>query len=176
MKRASLGDNIQGQEVLLPVSAGYVALTLFAALLLEMTPLPGWIAWAWPDFVALVLVYWGVHQPHRIGLLPAWGMGLLMDVADGALLGQHAFAYGVLMYGAIFLSRRIRMFPPRLQAAHVTILLLAERCLQLLVRLVGGEGFPGFAFFGASLTAAALWPLLAVLVKMPLRARGSQDI
>ena len=118
MKRTSLGDNIQGREVLLPARAGYVGLTLLVALLFELAPLPRWVAWAWPDFVALMLVYWGVHQPHRIGLLTAWAAGLLMDVAGGALLGQHALAYGVLMYGAIFLHRRIRMFPLRLQAAQ----------------------------------------------------------
>ena len=176
MKRTSLGDNIQGREVLLPARAGYVGLTLLVALLFELAPLPRWVAWAWPDFVALMLVYWGVHQPHRIGLLTAWAAGLLMDAAGGALLGQHALAYGVLMYGAIFLHRRIRMFPLRLQAAHVAVLLVAERCLQLLVRLAGGEEFPGFAFFGASLSAAALWPLLATLVKVPLRARASEDV
>jgi rod shape-determining protein MreD len=175
MNRASLGDNIQGREVLLPVRMGYVALTLLIALLLELAPVPRWIAWAWPDFVALMLVYWGVHQPHRMGLLTAWGVGLLMDVADGTMLGQHAFAYGVLMYGAIFLHRRIRMFPPRFQAVHVALLLIAERSLQLLVRLMAGDEFPGVAFFGASLCAAALWLPLAMLVKMPLRARASED-
>lgn len=174
MSRASLGDNIHGQEILLPVRLGYILLTLLLALLFELVPLPQWISWAWPDFVALVLVYWGVYQPHRLGLLPAWAMGLLMDVADGALFGQHALAYAALMYGAIFLHRRIQMFPLRLQVAHVAALLLAERCLQLLVRLVGGETFPGISFFGGSLSAAALWPLLVALVKVPLRPRSSE--
>lgn len=175
MSRASLGDNIHGHEILLPVRLGYILLTLVLALLLELVPMPQWLSWVWPDFVALVLVYWGVFQPYRLGLLPAWGMGLLMDVADGALFGQHALAYAALMYGAIFLHRRIQMFPLRFQVAHVAALLLAERCLQLLVRLVGGEEFPGITFFGGSLTAAALWPVLVALVKMPLRPRSSDD-
>jgi rod shape-determining protein MreD len=175
MSRASLGDNIHGHEILLPVRLGYILLTLVLALLVDLVPMPQWLSWVWPDLVALVLVYWGVFQPYRLGLLPAWGMGLLMDVADGALFGQHALAYAALMYGAIFLHRRIQMFPLGFQVAHVAALLLAERCLQLLVRLVAGEEFPGIGFFGGSLTAAALWPVLVVVVKMPLRPRGSGD-
>lgn len=175
MSRTSLGDNIHGQEILLPVRLGYIVLTLVLALLLQLIPLPQWLSWAWPDFVALVLVYWGVFQPHRLGLLTAWGLGLLMDVANGALFGQHALAYAALVYGAIFLHRRIQMFPLRFQVAHVAALLLAERCLQLLIRLAGGEDFPGLTFFGGSLTAAVLWPVLVVGLKIPLRPRASDD-
>lgn len=176
MSRASLGDNIHGQEILLPVRPGYIVLTLVLALLLRLVPLPQWLSWAWPDFVALVLVYWGVFQPHRMGLLTAWALGLLMDVADGALFGQHALAYAALVYGAIFLHRRIQMFPLRLQVAQVAALLLAQSCLQLLIRLAGGEEFPGVTFFGGGLAAAALWPLLVLALKIPLRPRASDDV
>lgn len=175
MSRSNLGDNIQGGEILLPVRTGYILITLLIAVVLDLVPLPGWLTWAWPDFVAVTLVYWGVFQPRRLGLLPAWLLGLLMDVADATLFGQHALAYSALMFAAIFLHRRIQMFPMPYQMAHVGALLLAQQCIQLLVRLVDGAEFPGFPFFVASLTAAALWPALVMAFNAPLRRRSGAD-
>ncbi len=69
-----------------------------------------------PDFIALTLIYWVVYHPRRVGFLPAWLLGLTMDVADGSLFGQHALAYAVMMYLAILLHRRIVMFGMRHQS------------------------------------------------------------
>jgi rod shape-determining protein MreD len=175
MTRASLGDNIQGGEVLLPVRGHYISLTLLAALLLNLVPMPGWASWVWPDFVALMIVYWGTFQPHRLGLLPAWALGLVMDVSDASLFGQHALAYVALAHVAVFLHRRVQMFSLPYQMAHVAAMLLAQQFIQLLVRLVAGAGFPGVALFAASLTAAALWPLAVLLLTLPLRRRAAAD-
>ena len=70
------------------------------------------------------LLYWIIDQPRRVGFTVAFAMGLLMDVAEGALLGQHALSYTVLTYAAVALARRVRMFSPASQAFHVLPLLL----------------------------------------------------
>lgn len=175
MTRNSIGDNIHGSEILLPVGSRYILFTVFIAILLQMVPMPGFVAWVWPDFVALVLVYWGVFQPRRLGLLSAWLLGLVMDVSDASLFGQHALAYSVLMYGAIFLHRRIRMFALPYQIAHVAAMLLAQQLLQLLVRMAAGADSPGLVWFAASLTGAALWPVVVALLKIPLQRRANPD-
>jgi rod shape-determining protein MreD len=175
MTRSSLGDNIQGSEILLPVKTRYILLTLLIAVVLNLVPLPAWLTWAWPDFVAVTLVYWGIFQPRRLGLFPAWLLGLLMDVADATLFGQHAAAYSALMFAAIFLHRRIQMFPMPYQIAHVAALLLAQQGIQLLIRLVDGAEFPGVQFFVSSLVAAALWPVLVTVLNAPLRRRSGLD-
>jgi len=175
MSRSSLGDNIQDGEILRPVKTGYILLTLLIAVVLDLVPLPAWLTWIWPNFVAVTLVYWGVFQPRRLGLFPAWLLGLLMDVADATLFGQHALAYSVLMFAAIFLHRRIQMFPMPYQMAHVAALLLLQQTIQLLVRLVDGAEFPGLQFFVASLTAAVLWPVLVLVINVPLRRRPGPD-
>ena len=157
----------QPQRILLPVNVGYMALTVVLALLFNLMP---WRDLAGvPDMVALVLTCWCVHQPRRMGIGAAWFVGLVMDAGNGTLLGQHAFAYAFLAFGAITLHRRILWFSPWRQAAHVLVLLLASQCLMLAVRLVSGGAFPGPLYFAGSLTAAALWPTATFLLLLPQR-------
>jgi len=152
----------QSQRILSPVKAGYMALTFVLALLFNLLP--------W-----LVLTFWCVHEPRRMGIGAAWVLGLLMDAGNGALLGQHAFAYAVLAFAALSLHRRILWFSLWRQAAHVLVLLLASQFLMLAVRLVAGGVFPGYAYFAASVIAAALWPAATYLLLLPQRRPQGLD-
>jgi rod shape-determining protein MreD len=166
---------IEPQEILLPVRAGFIALTLIAALMLNLLPWSG--AWLWirPDFVALVVLYWCIEQPRKVGFFSAWMMGLFMDVADGTLFGQHALAYSILAYAGIVLHRRVRMFSGTPQAVHVLVLLLMNDLIVLAIRLAAGADFPGLQYFVGSFVGAALWLPLAELLKLPLRPRPDPD-
>lgn len=167
---------IAPQEILLPVRAGFIALTLIAALMLNLLPWSG--AWLWikPDFVALVVLYWCIEQPRKVGFFSAWMMGLFMDVADGTLLGQHALAYSILAYASIVLHRRVRMFSGTPQVVHVLLLLLLNDLIVLAVRLAAGADFPGLQYFIGSFVAAALWLPLDALLKLALRPRSDPDL
>jgi rod shape-determining protein MreD len=162
-------------EILRPVRIGYIALTLLAALLVNLVALPGSVQMVRPDFIALTLIYWVVYHPRRVGFLPAWLLGLAMDVADGSLFGQHALAYAVMMYLAILLHRRIVMFGMRHQVLHVLVILGAAQLVMLLVRIMGGAGFPGPLYFAPSILGALLWPALFSLIRIPLRPRADPD-
>ena len=166
---------IEPQEILLPVRAGFIALTLIAALMLNLLPWTG--AWLWfkPDFVALVVLYWCIEQPRKVGFVSAWLMGLFMDIADGTLLGQHALAYSILAYAGIVLHRRVRMFSGTPQVVHVLLLLLMNDLIVLAIRLAAGADFPGLVYFIGSIVAAALWLPLGALLKLPLRPRNDPD-
>ena len=168
-------SRIAHQEILLPVRAGFIALSLIAALLLNLLPWSG--AWLWikPDFVALAVLYWCIEQPRRVGFVSAWMMGLIMDVADGTLFGQHALAYSILAYAGIVLHRRVRMFSGTPQVLHVVILLLMNDLIVLVVRALAGADFPGFQYFIGSFVAGALWPPLSVLLKLPQRPKTDPD-
>jgi len=176
MRTPIFGKLSGSEEILMPVKPLYIAMTLFVALMVNLLPLTGWILALRPDFVALVLLYWGVHQPRKVGFLPAWMLGLAMDVADGSLFGQHALAYAVLMYLAIVLHRRIVMFGMRHQIVHVLAILIASQCIMLGVRLMAGADFPGPLYFLPSLFGAALWPLLFNVIRVPLRPRIDPDV
>jgi rod shape-determining protein MreD len=169
------GGRTPSQEILLPVKPRYIALTLLAALVLNLFALSGVLQQIRPDFIALTLIYWVVYHPRRVGFLPAWTLGLIMDVADGSLFAQHAFAYAVLMYLAILLYRRIVMFGMRHQILHVLVILLASQLIMLCVRLMAGSDFPGLLYFMPSLLGAALWPMLFSVIRVPLRPRSDPD-
>jgi len=171
----SLGDNIHNDEILLPVRGGYILLTMLAALLLNLIPLPGWLSSAMPDVVAVILLYWSVFQGHRVGLWPAWVMGLLMDVADASLFGQHAAAYCAMAFAGTFLHQRIQMFQMSYQIAHVLCILLGQQTLQLLIRLAAGADRPDMLYFVSSLTGAALWPAVVGMLMLPMRRSRHPD-
>lgn len=152
-------------RILLPVRNWFVFTTLMLALLLNLIPVgrfPGI-----PDWVAVVLTFWCIHQPLRVGMAAAFGLGLMMDIADGSLLGQHALAYVLLAFVAGGLSRRILWFPLGQQALHVLPMLLGSQVVMLIVRLLGGGEFPGFLWFLSSFVAAVLWHPLTYLLLLP---------
>jgi rod shape-determining protein MreD len=163
------------QELLLPVRPGFILLTLVLALLANLLPWAGWSAWIAPDFVALLVLYWCIHEPRKFGFVTAWLLGLMMDIADGSLFGQHALAYVILTYAASFIHRRVQRFSMAPQILHVIPLLLFTDLVVLLVRALAGADFPGLPFFLGSFTGAALWPLLTLLLKLPQRPRLDPD-
>jgi rod shape-determining protein MreD len=176
MMRSPIFGKLSGsEEILLPVKRIYIALALLVALMINLLPLTGSVLALRPDFVALVLLYWGIHQPRKIGFLPAWLLGLATDVADGSLFGQHALAYSVMMFAAIALHRRVSMFDIRHQILHVLPILLIMQLIVLGVRAAAGGEFPGWWYFLASITGALLWPVTDLLLKIPLRQRPDPD-
>ncbi|MDB5810313.1 MAG: MreD rod shape-determining protein [Betaproteobacteria bacterium] len=162
-------------EILLPVSGAFIVATFVVALFGNLLPWSGWWLFVKPDFVALVVLYWCIQQPRKVGFAWALLLGLLMDVAEGSLFGQHALAYSVLAFAGIVLHRRVLMFTMRDQILHVLVLLFLNAAIVLAVRMFAGAGFPGFRYFAGSLTAAALWPLLTYLFKLPQRPTLDPD-
>ena len=162
-------------EILLPVRGGFIFATLLVALLVNLMPWTGWLLWIKPDFVALVLLYWCIQQPRKVGFTAAWILGLMMDVADGSLFGQHALAYSVLAFAGIVLHRRVLMFTMKDQILHVIPLLLTNDLIVLGIRKLAGADFPGFTYFFGSLVAGALWPLLCYLFRLPQIPRPDPD-
>ena len=160
-------------QLLLPARPLFIALSLLGAFALNLLPLGRQPAM--PDWVAIVLVFWGVHQPRRVGIGWAFAFGLLMDVHQGALLGQHALAYALLGFAAISIHRRLLWFGLAGQAVQILPLFLAAHGLQLLVRLVAGDTFPGWSFLLAPVLEAALWPLATLLLLAPQRRAPDPD-
>ena len=156
-------------EVLRPVNPAFIALTLLVGLLLNLLPLTGTVLMLRPDFLALVLLYWCIQAPRYVGVGIAWFMGLLMDVGDATVFGQHALAYAFLAYAAEYFRRRVLRFPLWQQAAQVGVLLALCAALVLLVRIVGGSPLPPWTYFVAALSGAALWPAVSVVLQMPQR-------
>jgi rod shape-determining protein MreD len=161
------------EEILLPVRPWFIVLTLLVALLANTVPMSGMALTLKPDFLALVLLYWCIQEPRLIGVGVAWGLGLMMDVVDATVFGQHALAYAVLAYGAGYFRRRVLRFSLWQQAAQVAVLLLLSSGLVLLVRIAGGAPPPRWTYAVGSLTGALLWPLVTALLQWPQRPQRS---
>ena len=162
-----------GQQLLLPANPLFIWGSLLAALLLNMLPL-GRIAWM-PDFVALVLVFWSVHQPQRVGIGLAFMLGLAMDVHQTSLLGLHALSYTMLVFLATLIERRLPWFRSPQQAVQLLPLFAAAHGLELVLRLLAGGTFAGWIVLLAPLLEALLWPLASVLLLVPQRRAPDRD-
>ena len=162
-----------GQQLLLPASPVFIWSSLLAALMLEMLPI-GRTPWM-PDFLAMVLVFWNVHQPLRIGIGLAFMFGLGVDVHQTALLGQHALSYTTLSFFATMIHRRLLWFPVPSQAVQVLPLFFAAHLVELTIRLINGDIFPGWSFLLAPIFEALLWPVVSVILLVPQRRAPNPD-
>ena len=162
-----------GQQLLLPANPFFIWTSLIAAMLLNMLQNMGlWGRASWtPDVLAVVLVFWTVHQPLRVSIGAAFVFGLLMDVHQSGLLGQHAMAYTVLSFFAITIHRRLLWFSVPSQAAQVFPLFAAAHAVELAVGMVSGGTFPGVSLLLAPIAEAVLWPVASLMLLAPqLRA------
>lgn len=161
------------EYLLLPANRAFIAFSLVCAFLLNLLPW-GEIAWA-PDFLALVLVFWNIHQPRKVGIGIAFLFGLLMDVHNAALLGEHALAYSLLSYGGISLHRRVPWFGALGKMLHVLPLFVGAQLVTTVVRIIVGGGLPGWPILLASVATALLWPVAELLLLAPQRRAIERD-
>lgn len=163
------------EDILLAPKPWFVALTLALAFTVNLLPLSGIALALRPDFFALVLLYWAIHQPRWVGIGVAWCCGLLTDVVEANLFGQHALAYAILGFAAGYFHRRVLRFPLWQQALHVLGLLLAAQIVVLVLRLMSGAGMPNVIFLLSSFASALIWPLISALLQWPQRVRSLLD-
>ena len=163
------------REFLLPASRAFIVLSLLGALVLDWLPWGGiWLTLR-PDFVALVLLYWCTHKPYRVGIGVAWAMGILSDVADASLFGQHALAYAVLAFGGIVLHRRVQMFDLRQQTLQVFPLMLVAYAVYAVVQWQL-HGFIAWKYFSGSVTTTLLWAPLTLLLQALRRPNKDDEL
>ena len=150
-------------RILQPVRPWFILVSLLAALVLNFLPTS---AWPWmPDWVALLLVFWSIREPRRVGMGTAFILGLIMDVGDASLMGQHPLTYVLAAYAASSLSRRILWFPIAQQSLHVLPILLLVQFVQLAVRAMPGVDLPGISYFFGPFVGTLLWlPLTFILI------------
>ena len=147
--------------------------SLLVALVLNVLPWSGWALTMRPDFVLLMLLYWVVHEPRNIGQTWGFALGLVMDVADSALLGQHALVYVTAIFLAQLLRIRILKLTVAGQALHMLGILLIAQLIYIGLNLSLGRDFAGLALIMSPLLGAILWMPLDLLAKLPrFRRRG----
>lgn len=152
------------RRILLPARPWFIYLSLVVALALLYIPTGHFPL---PDWVALVLIFWCIREPRRVGMFTGFVLGLLVDIGLGAAMGQHALAYVVLAFIANALSRRALWFGTLGQTVQVLPMLLIAQVIMLVVRLIAGAEFPGWTYFLSSITAAMIWGPVSMLLLLP---------
>lgn len=143
-----------------------IVMSLVFAGVLSVVPLPVWIELWRPDWVALVLIYWVIALPHRIGLFSAWIVGFLIDVLEGTLLGLNAVLLATMAYIALTLYQRLRMFTPLQQSMTILMLIGTGQLIVFWVQTATGQNTAdNLTFVLSALTSALLWPLIFVTLR-----------
>ncbi|HEX5364574.1 MAG TPA: rod shape-determining protein MreD [Gallionella sp.] len=161
-------------EIRRPVSNVFIVLTILTALFLNALPWEGVWLLLRPDFVAVVLLYWCTHNPLRIGVGLSWLVGMLADVADSSLFGQHALAYTLLAFGGVVLHRRLQMFDVRQQTVQVLGIFALTYGVYALVHWQV-NGYVMWAYFIGCLTSTLLWAPLSILFRAVQQARVDRE-
>ena len=143
----------RGKRHLLPISFA-------AALMLAIVPLPAALTAFRPDWVPLVLIFWGLMAPERIGLLTAFAMGLVVDTLSGALLGQHALAMVTVVYLSVRFHLLIRVFPVWQLSVTVFLLLAIYEFILFWIDGVAGRSVPIIERWAPVVSGALVWPLV----------------
>ena len=138
---------------------------MFLALMLMMLPLPDWAQPFRPDWVSLVLIYWVMAVPEQIGVVFAFIFGLLLDVAQGSILGQHAMGLVLIIWVVQMLYLRIRVFSLVQQAMVIFALLIIKQLLVLWVSGIVGQAPDLSTYFLPSFIGALIWPWLFVILR-----------
>lgn len=144
--------------------------TFVAALVLTVVPLPDDLRILRPDWVLLVLIYWCMALPQRVGVGIGWLLGLFTDVLTGTLLGQHALAYSLVAFLTLKLHQRLRLYPLWQQALSMLVLLALGQLLMLWINGIVGRPIHSWLYWMPSLTGALLWPFVFLLLRGLRRA------
>lgn len=153
---------------------GVLGASLLIAFMLALWPLPDYLSAFRPNWLALVLCYWVLEAPDRVGLGVAFLLGLAADLVFGTLLGEQAMRLCVIAFILLRFRAQLRFFTLPQQALAVLALLLNDRVVVMMIRALTGEGWPPWEFWVAPLIGAALWPWLFLLlddVRLRLRVR-----
>lgn len=161
-------------EIQRPVSNTFIVLSVLVALFLNGLPWEGIWLMLRPDFVAVVMLYWCTHKPLRVGIGLSWAVGILADVADASLFGQHALAYSLLAFGGVVLHHRLKMFGLRQQTMHVAIILALTYTVYALVHWQV-NGYVVWPYFLGCLTSTLLWMPLSIMFQAARQRRADRE-
>ncbi len=140
-------------------------LSFIFGFMLAIMPLPVWaIAWR-PNWVMMILIYWCLALPHRLGVTTGWIIGIIHDVLTDTLLGQHALIFCLIAYISVKFHRQIRLFSVWQQAITVFILVTISQVLGIMIRSIFGQPHMLGFFISPALTSMLLWPWLFIILR-----------
>ncbi|MBI5450450.1 MAG: rod shape-determining protein MreD [Gammaproteobacteria bacterium] len=142
-----------------------IATTFLLAYVLTIVPLPSWLSTVRPEWVALVIIYWCMALPGRIGIGTAWLSGLLLDVLTAGLLGQHALSFALIAFITIQLYQRLRLFPLWQQALTVLLMVILHLMIIMWIKGVTGATGENWSYWLPAVSSMLLWPAVFITLR-----------
>jgi rod shape-determining protein MreD len=139
--------------------------TFLVAILLTLLPMPVWTVWLRPAWVMMVLIYWAMVVPYQVSIGTAWIVGILLDVLNGTLLGEHAVALTVVTYFVLRMHAQLRMYPMLQQGLWVFLFALIYQLILYCIQGVIGELPKTWLYWSSSVTSMLLWPWIFILLR-----------
>jgi rod shape-determining protein MreD len=139
-------------------------MTIVVGLMLMIAPLPDWMAAFRPDWLTLILIYWAMWMPRTWSVGSAWLIGLILDVAHGTLLGQHALALCVVVYVTVRFHLLMRVFPMSQLTATVFSLLTLYQFLLFWINGVAGIPVDMINYWAPIISGTILWPIVTMFL------------
>ena len=141
-----------------------VVITIIVALMLMVLPLPDSVVAFRPDWLALTMIYWAMMLPRSWSVGSAWLVGLVLDVAQGTLLGQHALALCFVVFVTVRFHLLMRVFPMSQLTATVFSLLALYQFILFWINGVAGVHVPAVVYWGPVISGTILWPLVSIFL------------
>jgi rod shape-determining protein MreD len=151
-----------------------IILTFLIGLMLTVMPLPESIATFRPDWLAILVIFWAMKLPRTWSVGTAWIIGIILDVSQGTLLGQHALALSCVAFITVRSHLLMRVFPLPQLTATVFPILATYQFLLFWINGVAGVSTPAVTYWGPVISGTLLWPIVATLLSgMRYRARAA---
>lgn len=141
-----------------------VIVTIIVSIMLTVLPLPDWAESYRPDWVALTLIFWAMMLPRKWSVGSAWLVGIVLDVAQGTILGQHALALCFIVFITVRFHLLMRVFPMQQLTATVFALLAMYQFILFWINGVAGVEVALSSYWGPVLTGTILWPIVMSLL------------
>lgn len=145
-------------------SAFFIFLCFSVAFLFSILALPNAVSYLRPEWVAMVVIYWVIKAPAKVGVVVAWMSGLVLDILEGNLLGVNALSLAVVAYLVLAMHQRIKLFPLVQQSFTVFLVVGIHLMIGHLIRNVIGDPVSGMAYLIPALSSALVWPVVYLFI------------
>lgn len=160
---------------IIPKGSGVIIASFFVGLIFLIMPAKFPFDFIKPQLALLILIFWTLFVPYRVGVATAWVLGLFVDTLQGGLLGLHAFQYAVIAYLCYQMGPRLRMFP---MFQQMVVIMIFVGFIQMTTAWVDYFlGLPGYAFYPwiSIFTSALAWPVV-LFIMSPLRSYVHDEV
>jgi len=133
------------------------------SIILTIVPTPDFLENFKPDWTLLLLIFLSINIPKEFNVGTAFILGILMDVSQGTLLGQHAFAYLLVIFLTSKLHLQLRNYPLLQLTAIICLILMIHQFILFWINGISGISSSISSYMGPVISGTVLWPIISKL-------------